>query len=72
MSSRGTARAWARSRRAAPGLPAPTTITPSPRAWPKWWLPDEVTFIDAVPETSVGKLDKKVLRERFKAWKPKA
>ncbi|OGK80939.1 MAG: hypothetical protein A2X53_10360 [Candidatus Rokubacteria bacterium GWA2_70_23] len=38
----------------------------------KWWLPDEVTFIDAVPETSVGKLDKKVLRERFKAWKPKA
>jgi fatty-acyl-CoA synthase len=32
----------------------------------KWWLPDEVTFIDAVPKTSVGKFDKKVLRERFK------
>ncbi len=38
----------------------------------KWWLPDEVTFIEAVPKTSVGKFDKKVLRERFKDWKPKA
>jgi fatty-acyl-CoA synthase len=28
----------------------------------KWWLPDEVIFIDAVPKTSVGKFDKKVLR----------
>ncbi len=31
-----------------------------------WWLPNDVTFIDAVPKTSVGKFDKKVLRERFK------
>jgi fatty-acyl-CoA synthase len=38
----------------------------------KWWLPDKVVFIDAVPKTSVGKFDKKVLRERFKDWKPKA
>ena len=43
----------------------------SPRV-AKWWLPDEVVFIDAVPKTSVGKFDKKVLRERFKGWKPKA
>ena len=28
----------------------------------KWWLPDEFAFIDAVPKTSVGKFDKKVLR----------
>jgi fatty-acyl-CoA synthase len=35
-------------------------------------LPDEVTFIEAVPKTSVGKFDKKVLRERFKSWAPKA
>jgi acyl-CoA synthetase (AMP-forming)/AMP-acid ligase II len=35
----------------------------------KWWLPDDVVFIDAVPKTSVGKFDKKVLRERFKTWK---
>jgi fatty-acyl-CoA synthase len=31
-----------------------------------WWLPDDVVVIDAVPKTSVGKFDKKVLRERFK------
>ena len=28
----------------------------------KWWVPDEVRFIDEVPKTSVGKFDKKVLR----------
>ena len=44
---------------------------PAPRV-AKWWLPDEVVFIDAVPKTSVGKFDKKVLRERFKDWTPKA
>jgi fatty-acyl-CoA synthase len=32
----------------------------------KWQLPDEVIFIESVPKTSVGKFDKKVLRERFK------
>jgi fatty-acyl-CoA synthase len=31
----------------------------------KWWLPDEILFIDAVPKTSVGKFDKKVLRAQF-------
>jgi fatty-acyl-CoA synthase len=36
----------------------------------KWWLPDDVVFIDEVPKTSVGKFDKKVLRERFKAFAP--
>jgi fatty-acyl-CoA synthase len=38
----------------------------------KWWLPDDVAFIEAVPKTSVGKFDKKVLRERFKDWKAPA
>jgi len=32
----------------------------------KWWLPDEIVFITEVPKTSVGKYDKKVLRERFR------
>lgn len=35
----------------------------------KWWLPDDVVFIDAVPKTSVGKFDKKVLRTQFKEHK---
>ncbi len=37
----------------------------------RWALPDEVVLIDAVPKTSVGKFDKKVLRERFKSWTPR-
>ncbi|MGI8609618.1 MAG: long-chain fatty acid--CoA ligase [Candidatus Dormibacteria bacterium] len=31
----------------------------------KWQLPDRVEIIEAVPRTSVGKFDKKVLRVRF-------
>ncbi|MBO0730478.1 MAG: long-chain fatty acid--CoA ligase, partial [Acidimicrobiaceae bacterium] len=31
----------------------------------RWWLPDEVRFIDEVPKTSVGKFSKKTLRDRF-------
>jgi fatty-acyl-CoA synthase len=31
----------------------------------KWWIPDEFAFIDAVPKTSVGKFDKKVLRKQL-------
>jgi fatty-acyl-CoA synthase len=31
----------------------------------KWWIPDDFAFIDAVPKTSVGKFDKKVLRQRL-------
>ena len=33
----------------------------------RWWLPDDVVFIDEIPKTSVGKFDKKVLRERFES-----
>lgn len=34
----------------------------------KWWLPDDVVFIEAVPKTSVGKFNKRVLRERFRSY----
>ncbi|MGC2191868.1 MAG: long-chain fatty acid--CoA ligase [Candidatus Dormiibacterota bacterium] len=30
-----------------------------------FWLPDEIVFLDEVPKTSVGKFDKKLLRERY-------
>jgi fatty-acyl-CoA synthase len=30
-----------------------------------WWLPDRLELIDAVPRTSVGKHDKKLLRQRY-------
>jgi len=31
----------------------------------KWQVPDRVEFVDEVPKTSVGKFDKKVLRDRY-------
>lgn len=31
----------------------------------KFWLPDAVEFIGEIPKTSVGKFDKKVLRQRY-------
>jgi len=30
-----------------------------------WWIPDDVVFIAEVPKTSVGKFNKKVLREKY-------
>jgi fatty-acyl-CoA synthase len=35
----------------------------------KWWLPDDVVFIESVPKTSVGKFNKRALREQFKDYK---
>ena len=29
---------------------------------PKWWLPDDIAFVDHIPKTSVGKFSKKELR----------
>ena len=31
----------------------------------KWWLPDDIVFVDEIPKTSVGKFSKKDLRDRF-------
>ncbi len=31
----------------------------------KWWLPDAVVAVDEIPKTSVGKIDKKVLRQQL-------
>ena len=32
----------------------------------KWWLPDDVAFVDALPHTATGKLLKMKLREQFR------
>lgn len=36
----------------------------------KWWVPDAVVFVDAIPHTGTGKISKKDLREQFRdfAW----
>ncbi len=31
----------------------------------KWWLPDDVVFVDELPHTATGKVSKKTLRERY-------
>lgn len=35
----------------------------------KMYLPDDIVFIEAVPKTSVGKFDKKLLRVQYKDYK---
>ncbi len=37
------------------------------KTFAKWQLPDEVLFVDQIPKTSVGKLNKKEIREEYKA-----
>jgi fatty-acyl-CoA synthase len=34
----------------------------------KWWLPDDVIFVDSIPKTSVGKFSKRELRDQFKDY----
>ncbi len=31
-----------------------------------WWMPDDVVFVDEIPHTATGKIQKTLLRERFK------
>jgi acyl-CoA synthetase (AMP-forming)/AMP-acid ligase II len=31
----------------------------------KWWLPDDIVFVDEIPHTATGKIHKMKLRERF-------
>ncbi|MGH7822806.1 MAG: AMP-binding enzyme, partial [Candidatus Binatia bacterium] len=35
----------------------------------KWWLPEDVVFLDSIPKTSVGKFSKRELREQLKDYK---
>jgi fatty-acyl-CoA synthase len=34
----------------------------------KWWLPDDVVFVDVIPKTSVGKFSKRDLRDQFAGY----
>jgi len=35
----------------------------------KWWLPDDVVFVDELPHSATGKLQKVQLREQFKDYR---
>ena len=34
----------------------------------KWWMPDDVVFVDEIPHTATGKILKTALRETFKDY----
>ena len=35
----------------------------------KWWMPDDIAFVDEIPHTATGKIQKTALRERFKDYR---
>ena len=35
----------------------------------KWWMPDDVVFVDEIPHTATGKIQKLTLREQFSDYK---
>ncbi|NWH09259.1 MAG: long-chain-fatty-acid--CoA ligase [Alphaproteobacteria bacterium] len=35
----------------------------------KWWMPDDVVFLDEIPHTATGKIQKMELREKFKSYR---
>jgi fatty-acyl-CoA synthase len=34
----------------------------------KWWMPDDVTFVDEIPHTATGKILKTALRDKYKDY----
>jgi 3-(methylthio)propionyl---CoA ligase len=34
----------------------------------KWWMPDDVAFVDEIPHTATGKIQKMALRQQFKNY----
>ena len=34
----------------------------------KWWIPDDVVFVDSLPHTATGKIQKFELRQTFKDY----
>jgi fatty-acyl-CoA synthase len=35
----------------------------------KWWMPDDVVFVDTIPHTATGKILKTALREQFRDYR---
>jgi acyl-CoA synthetase (AMP-forming)/AMP-acid ligase II len=35
----------------------------------KWWMPDDVVFVNEIPHTATGKIQKMTLREQFKDYR---
>ena len=35
----------------------------------RWWMPDDVVFVDAIPHTATGKIQKMELRKQFASYR---
>jgi fatty-acyl-CoA synthase len=35
----------------------------------KWWMPDDVVFVDEIPHTATGKIQKITLRNQFRDYR---
>ena len=35
----------------------------------KWWMPDDVAFVEGIPHTATGKILKTALRDQFKDYR---
>jgi fatty-acyl-CoA synthase len=35
----------------------------------KWWMPDDLVFVDEIPHTATGKIQKTALRESFRGYR---
>jgi fatty-acyl-CoA synthase len=35
----------------------------------KWWMPDDVVFVDEIPHTATGKIKKTALRDSFAGYR---
>jgi len=54
--------------------PGATVTAEEVRAWlapriAKWWMPDAIEFVDEIPHTATGKIQKVALRERFRDYR---
>ena len=35
----------------------------------EWWMPDDVVFVDEIPHTATGKIQKVTLRQQFRDYR---
>ncbi|MEJ2378450.1 MAG: long-chain fatty acid--CoA ligase, partial [Pseudolabrys sp.] len=35
----------------------------------KWWMPDDVVFVEEIPHTATGKIQKTTLRKQFEGYR---
>jgi acyl-CoA synthetase (AMP-forming)/AMP-acid ligase II len=63
-----SARCWSSSPSRVPPSTRETVLALLEGKIAKWWMPDDVAFVDEIPHTATGKISKLNLREQFKDY----